>query len=173
MYNKRKIIIFSNNVKKMVLLLNADYSPINTINFKKASKMIYKKKAEVIDCDKTRKIYKDDYLPTVIRLVRYVNLPYKKVTLTRHNIFKRDDYRCAYCGSESNLTIDHIIPRSKGGGNNWENLITSCLPCNNKKDNLTLEEANMKLLYQPYKPNYISFLYKAKIKEDWKKYIYL
>ncbi len=72
--------------------------------------------------------------PSIIRLVYNVNVPFRKVILSKDNVFKRDGYKCAYCSSEKNLTIDHILPKSKGGKNTWENLITACGKCNLKKE---------------------------------------
>lgn len=99
-------------------------------------------------------------MPAVIRLMNYVNVPYRGVELTRHNIFKRDGYECQYCGDRNrdNLTLDHVIPRAKGGGSSWTNLITACKSCNSKKGDLLPEEAGMPLKNQPFKPSYIMFL---------------
>lgn len=156
----------------MILLLNADYTPLNTVNLKRATKMIYKNKVEVVSVDESKEIYAKTFLPTVIRLVRYVTMPYKKIMLSRENIFKRDNGICVYCGTTKHLTVDHIIPKSRGGQNSWENLITSCFGCNNRKDNRTPQEAGMKLMFKPYKPNYISFMCKNVMRDDWKAYVF-
>lgn len=156
----------------MILLLNADYTPLNTINLKRATKMLYKGKVEVVAEDSNVQIYKDFFLPTVVRLIRYISAPYKKILLSRENVFKRDNGICAYCGGTKHLTVDHIIPKSRGGANSWENLITSCFSCNNRKDNRTPQEAGMKLQFKPYKPNYFSFMTKNIMKEDWKAYVF-
>ncbi|HEX2962574.1 MAG TPA: HNH endonuclease [Ignavibacteriales bacterium] len=113
--------------------------------------------------------------PSVIRLNRYVQMPYKKVILSRRNILKRDMYKCAYCGrSDLPLTVDHIIPRARGGEDNWENLITACIVCNNRKGNRTPEEANLVLRMKPYKPNHIMFMTASvsKMEESWKPYLF-
>lgn len=159
------------NIFKVILVLNSDYTPLDTVNFKRAYRLIYKEKAQVITSDNSRIVYKDICYPTVIRLTKYVNAPYKKVLLSRLNVFKRDKYICAYCGGKNNLTVDHIIPKYHGGKNTWENLITCCFRCNNKKDNRTPEEAGLKLLYKPYKPNYF-FFFNTNIKKDWEPYLF-
>jgi 5-methylcytosine-specific restriction endonuclease McrA len=85
----------------------------------------------VIDCIPSRKNFP---MPSVIRLNRYVNAPYKGVNLTRQNIFKRDNFECQYCGTRRDLTIDHVVPRAKGGLDSWLNLVTACKRCNAKKE---------------------------------------
>lgn len=158
----------------MILVLNADYLPINVTTFKKAFKLVYKGKAEVLETDgevfSSESVFKK---PSVIRLVSYVHIPHRKVVMSRENIFKRDDHSCVYCGSHKNLTIDHIIPKSRGGDNSWENLITSCYKCNSIKGDKTPVEANMKLSYKPSKPTPLSFLNKSYRKVDkWQPYIF-
>ena len=97
---------------------------------------------------------REDYLlPTVIRLRQFVRVPYKQMPLTRRNLFQRDGHRCQYCGfSGERLSIDHVIPRSRGGGDVWENVTTACLPCNVRKGNRTPREAGMPLARQPHRP---------------------
>jgi 5-methylcytosine-specific restriction endonuclease McrA len=97
-------------------------------------------------------------MPSVIRLNRYVNAPYKGVNLTRQNIFKRDNFECQYCGKKRELTIDHVIPRSKGGKDTWLNLVTACKKCNAKKGEQSPEGAGMPLVIKPTKPSYAIFL---------------
>ncbi len=112
-------------------------------------------------------------LPSIIRLFRYVNLPYKGVMLSRQNIFKRDGGKCQYCGSTKDLTLDHVIPRSKGGRSSWDNLVSACKNCNSKKGDFTPEEANMPLKRRPFKPSFIMFLrdFSGPVEEDWKPYL--
>ena len=97
-------------------------------------------------------------MPSVIRLNRYVHAPYKGVTLTRQNIFKRDNFECQYCGTKKELTIDHVIPSSRSGAHSWQNLVAACKKCNAKKGDYTPEEAGMPLRKKPYKPSYAIFL---------------
>ena len=92
-------------------------------------------------------------LPTVIRLRQYVRVPYKQLPLTRRNLFHRDGHRCQYCGSSADqLSIDHVVPRSRGGLDTWENVTTACLPCNVRKGNRTPREASMPLMGKPHRP---------------------
>lgn len=94
-------------------------------------------------------------VPRIIRLLRYDRYPRRKVSLTRRNVFARDDYSCQYCGDRhatAELTIDHVVPRSRGGKDDWENIVTSCSRCNHKKGMRTVEAAGMKLLRVPSTP---------------------
>jgi 5-methylcytosine-specific restriction endonuclease McrA len=114
--------------------------------------------------------------PSIIRLSHYINIPYKKVVLTRKNILRRDAFKCGYCGrGDLPLTIDHVIPRAKGGNDSWENLICACTVCNNRKGDKTPHEANMILLNRPFKPSHILFIKNVvgKIDDTWKPYLYL
>lgn len=150
-------------LNQSVLVLNADYNPINIANAKKAIKLILKRKAELI----TEK---------VIRLVNYIYLPISRIRNTkpsRRAIHTRDGNKCAYCNSKENLTIDHIIPSSRGGKNIWENLCCCCLVCNTKKGNRTPREANMHLLRKPTEPfNKITFSIEASKETEWMEYVY-
>lgn len=113
--------------------------------------------------------------PSVIRLNRFVLVPYKKVVLTRKNILKRDLYKCVYCGrGDLPLTIDHIIPKARGGEDVWENLVAACVICNNRKGNKTPEEANLIMRSKPFKPSYIMFIssFITKLDESWKPFLY-
>ena len=157
----------------MVLILNGDYTPMIVTNIKKAFKLVYKGKAEVVVAEEEPLMAEKEYVrPSIIRLYRYIVFPYKKVPLTRHNIFKRDDFKCLYCGSDRNLTLDHVLPRSRGGGNSWTNLATCCTKCNSLKDNKTPEETDMKLRYKPFTPNFLFFIKKIdKISDKWRPYL--
>jgi len=160
-----------------VLVLNMDYSPINVTTLKKGFKLVFKGKAEVVSHVAERPIVTDrrNYRrPSVIRLLQYISIPFnkKKVQLSRTNIYRRDDYRCIYCDSGQNLTLDHVIPKSKGGGNTWENLVTCCSDCNVKKGDKTLEESGMKMRHEPFKPTYLYFVEKIqRVSEDWKIFV--
>ena len=163
------------NIFNMILVLNADFLPINVTSFKKAFKLVYKGKAEVLESDGEVHTYREVFdKPSVIRLTTYVPVPHRKVPMSRDNVFKRDDYTCAYCGSHRNLTVDHVMPKSRGGGNSWENLITSCFNCNSKKGDRTPSEAGMKLHFNPSKPNAFYFLHRIhKKNEKWQQYIFV
>ena len=160
---------------EVILVLNADYSPINITGIQRAFNLVYLKKAEVIQYNGTpiiteRVKYKR---PTIIRLLRYVTIPFRKVPLSRENVFRRDRYHCLYCGNVKDLTVDHVIPKSKGGKNDWKNLVTCCKPCNLKKDNKSIKEVEFELEYQPYKPTYVQFVKNINVnrKKDWLPYL--
>ncbi|MDP5124213.1 MAG: HNH endonuclease [Cyanobium sp. MAG_04] len=136
-----------------VLVLNASYEPLNITTWRRAVVMVLKGKAEGLEHDPDRKIREDTLLPTVIRLRHFVRVPYKPLPLTRRNLFHRDGHRCQYCGaSAEQLSVDHVVPRSRGGLDTWENVTTACLPCNVRKGNRTPREAAMPLLRPPHRP---------------------
>jgi len=111
----------------------------------------------------------------VVRLNDYIKVPYKKIILTRRNILKRDGHKCGYCGrADLPLTIDHVVPKSKGGYDSWENLVAACLPCNNRKGNRSPEEAKLKLKIKPYAPSHIMFIKNSagRLDESWKQYLF-
>jgi 5-methylcytosine-specific restriction endonuclease McrA len=100
-------------------------------------------------------------VPLVIRLVHYVKLPHRRVPATRSAVMLRDAYVCQYCGESpgrQNLTVDHVIARSRGGKHGWENLVTACKRCNQKKGSLTPEEARMSLVRRPFEPSYVALV---------------
>jgi len=160
-----------------VLVLNQDYQAISICSVERALTLVFLNKAEVISvcADKCIHTVNTTYpFPSIIRLLRYIIMPYKKVVLSRQNIFKRDNNMCQYCGSRQDLTIDHVIPRSRGGVDSWENCVAACRKCNHKKGDLFLGETSMKLLRRPFKPNYLMFLREfTTIHEDWKPYLYV
>jgi CRISPR/Cas system Type II protein with McrA/HNH and RuvC-like nuclease domain len=152
------------NLNQSVLVLNSDYNPINIADAKKAIKLLIKRKAEFV----TEK---------VIRLINYIYLPISKIRNTkpsRKSIHLRDGNKCGYCNSTRNLTIDHIIPSSRGGKNEYSNLVCCCLACNTKKGNRTPEEANMKLIRKPTEPfNKVHFNIEKSNSPEWFAYIYI
>ena len=114
--------------------------------------LLMKGKAEQVEHN-GKVIYTDMPLPTVIRLRSYVKIPYKEISLSRRNILHRDNYTCQYCGDKRHdLTIDHIIPRSRGGLDSWDNVAAACLRCNVKKGDRTPKEAGMPLNCNPRRP---------------------
>jgi 5-methylcytosine-specific restriction endonuclease McrA len=147
-----------------VVLLNADYTPLSVVKLRRAIKLIMKKKAVVVQA--TGKILENAektfslVVPKVIRLVEYVKaLARTAVVFTRRNVFIRDGHTCAYCGCKpEKLTLDHIIPVSRGGRSDFKNCVTACLPCNNRKDDRTPDEAGMKLKIKPKKPSVMEFV---------------
>ncbi|MFS8781621.1 HNH endonuclease [Synechococcus sp. W55.1] len=136
-----------------VLVLNASYEPLNITSWRRAVVLLLKGKAEQIEHN-GRVVYGNIPLPTVIRLRHYVHVPHKEIPLTRRNVLYRDGHRCQYCGCfGEDLTLDHVIPRSRGGGDTWENVVSACVRCNVKKGNRTPREAGMPLLRQPRRPH--------------------
>ncbi|MBD3373665.1 HNH endonuclease [candidate division KSB1 bacterium] len=164
-------------LKRRVLLLNANYEPLTIISARKAILLLYMEKVEMIERRElwVRSIHMALPLPSVIRLREYIRLPYRRVELTRRNILKRDGYRCQYCGSKNrHMTIDHIIPRRRGGLDSWENLVCACIECNHRKGDKSLEQANLKLISRPRRPNRLFFLrnFIGQDEEPWKPYLY-
>ena len=145
-----------------VILLNADYSFLDTVSWRKAMKLIIKEKVEVVK-ETARKIA-DFYIPKVIKLIKFVRIVYKReVPFSKRNVFTRDNYTCQYCGKQYKRgskapTLDHIIPKSHGGKNTWENCVTSCKECNTLKRDRTPSEAKMYLLKRPNKPTINEFM---------------
>lgn len=140
-----------------VLVLNASYEPLNICTWRRAVVLLLNGKAEQIEHN-GKLIYADFPLPTVIRLRAYVKIPYKEISLSRRNVLHRDNYTCQYCNvHKHDLTIDHIVPRSRGGIDAWDNVVAACLKCNVKKGDRTPKEAHMALLNAPRRPS--SYVY--------------
>jgi 5-methylcytosine-specific restriction endonuclease McrA len=161
-----------------VLVLNKDYQPLRICSVHRSIKLLFLDKAELVHDYPERKLrtVSEEYAyPSVIRLRRYINIPYKSIVLSRFNIMKRDSKECQYCGSSQNLTIDHVIPRSRGGKDTWENLVTACDRCNVQKGDRTPKEAEMPLRQKPYRPIHITFMQSllSGVQEDWKPYLYM
>jgi 5-methylcytosine-specific restriction endonuclease McrA len=165
-------------IRESVLVLNQDYQAIGVCSVERAFVLVLLQKAELLSDNPKRQlksVQQDFRFPSIIRLYRYVHIPYKRVNLSRHNIFKRDRNRCVYCGTKDSLTIDHVVPRSQGGRDSWHNLVTACQKCNAKKGNMTPEEAGMELRHKPFRPSFVMFLsnFAGDIREDWKPYLYM
>ena len=132
-----------------MLVLNATFEPINVCTVRRAVVLLLKEKAEMIERSEwdLHSASANMSRPVVIRLVTYVQIPRDthRRKITRRAVFARDDWTCQYCGSRSNLTVDHVVPRSKGGSSNWENIVASCAPCNRRKGNTMLRHSGMQL----------------------------
>jgi hypothetical protein len=191
-----------------ILVLNSAYVPIDVTNIKRALKLLFKDKAEVVSVEDGKfgnydfssweevslfrkatwdKHHNYDYfdtgdsilgIPKIIRLTGYNKVPVR-IRLTRRNIIMRDNHTCQYCGKKktlADLNIDHVIPKSKGGKNVWENLACSCIKCNSHKRDRTPKQAGMKLLRTPKKPSaYLMFKRYTEIflndkYEEWKSF---
>ena len=162
---------------QQVLVLNASYEPLNVTTLRRAYVLVYKGKAEVIESlERPLRSATDTYeWPHVIRLITYVRVPRAvQRKISRRALFARDGWKCVYCGTASGrLTLDHVVPRSRGGDSVWENVVTSCAPCNLRKGNRTLEEVNMVLHRPPRAPAPVLFIHLAapKIPTGWRQYL--
>lgn len=184
------------------LVLNKLYIPIHIIGWKRAVSLLYQDLAHSLDAELMPYDYNswleyanspqfdDGYynyvhssrvtmaVPDILVLKEFKYLPKRDVKFTRENVFHRDNHKCAYCGKRfkrDDLTIDHILPKSKGGNNSWKNTISACMKCNNVKADRTPEQAGMPLKYQPTEPKWTDSLSKVKgspdIRPNWLKFL--
>jgi 5-methylcytosine-specific restriction endonuclease McrA len=160
-----------------VLVLNASYEPLNVCSVRRAHVLVWKGKAEVLEeLDHSLHSSTSTYpWPHVIRLVTYVRVPRGvKRKISRRALFARDGWRCVYCGTTNGrLTLDHVVPRSRGGDSVWENVVTSCAPCNLRKGNRLLHEIHMELRELPRVPAPVLFIRLAapSIPTRWQPYL--
>ncbi len=142
-----------------ILLLNSTYEPLDTVSLERAMILIVSNKVEVLHQHRTKKIrtISTEYpYPEVVRLKVFVRLKRRELSPTKKNIIFRD-VCCQYCGSRHHLTIDHVVPKSKGGKDTWTNMVACCHSCNNKKGDKSLEEIGFTLLKEPTRPNTLTF----------------
>lgn len=160
-----------------VLVLNQNYEPLNVCNVRRALVLVLRGKAEVLETAErafhsARNTFR---LPSVIRLVYMIKRPRPKVRLTRKEIFARDGWACVYCGrATKDLTLDHVMPRHRGGEHSWENLVSACKPCNHRKAGRTPSEAHMVLHHQPGAPRYsiyYAFFQYLGAQQEWRKFV--
>ena len=166
------------------LVLNATYEPLQVVSWKRAMRMLFQDKVEVV-AEYERPIHAISItiqLPSVLRLRQYVKIrrSYNRVRFTRANLYARDGNRCQYCGIQpalDQLTYDHVIPVARGGLKTWENITTCCIDCNRRKGNQSPSEVGLVLLRQPKAP--FGFPYKIhllirqpNVPESWKDYIF-
>ncbi len=167
------------------LALNASFEPLTIVPPRRAVRLVLDGKAEVLEEDGSR-VFRSERrvvpFPTVIRLVRYVHVPHRfRRQVTNTFLFARDDYTCQYCGRHRHelrgrqfLTRDHILPQSRGGGNTWDNVVTSCSRCNNRKGSHLPREAGLSLLTVPREPNYVQLVWVVRrVTQSQSKYIQL
>ena len=160
-----------------VLVLNATFEPINVCSVRRAVVLLLKEKAEVVERGAWELHSERTTLsrPAVIRLVSYVHVPrdHHRRKITRRAVFARDGWTCQYCGSRSNLTVDHVIPRSKGGQSSWENIVASCAPCNRRKGDRLPRQAGMHPRHAPRAPHAGIFIQVATptIPAAWRQYL--
>jgi len=163
-------------MNKRVLVLNQDFSPVSICTIQRAFLLVYLDKADLVtraNGSMIRTVTRSFPMPSVIRLKNYVHIPYKGVVLTRQNVFKRDGFRCQYCGTSRDLTLDHVVPKAKGGKTTWVNLVTACKTCNARKGDYTPEEIGLTILTRPFRPSYVMFLrdYSGYAYEEWIPYL--
>ncbi len=150
-----------------VLVLNRNYEPLNVVSAKRALVLLLKGKAELIKSVDGLMVHaarEQLPVPSVVRLMVYARRPPAQMRLNRRSILLRDDFTCQYCGYQGpGLTIDHVIPRDRGGKTDWDNLVACCTRCNSKKGNRTPEEAGMVLRKRPRRPAYLPYMGYAKL----------
>jgi 5-methylcytosine-specific restriction endonuclease McrA len=160
-----------------VLVLNATYEPLNVTSVWRALSLVLADKAEIVEAHPEQVIRSPSRClahPLVIRLLRYVRVPRFGVRrITRRAVFARDEFRCQYCGDTSRLTVDHVVPRSRGGQSAWENMLTACAPCNLKKGDRLPHEVGMHPRSTPRMPPPRLFLTLAapSIPDAWQSYL--
>jgi 5-methylcytosine-specific restriction endonuclease McrA len=160
-----------------VLVLNQNYEPLNVCNARRAIVLLDGGKAEVLEVDGLvlRSPSRTIRVPSVIRLNHLIRRPRPRVRLTRREIFLRDQHTCQYCGQRTKeLTLDHVMPKHRGGRHQWENLVSACRSCNHHKGGKTVEEAKMALIHPPYEPRATpQYLFQHYLEgnEAWRKFI--
>ena len=157
-----------------VLLLNVSYEPRGVITLKRAISLLHRGKVVPVGdtFEQVRTAHTVLNIPRVLRLIYYVNVPRTKARWSAKAMHKRDNHRCGYCGIQGReLTVDHIVPKSKGGKNTWQNTISACGDCNRRKANRTPTQAGMPLLFQPGVPKGGLLVFSGSIPEDWAIYV--
>ena len=160
-----------------MLVLNATFEPINVCTVRRATVLLLKRKAEMLEQSSQDLHWARGSLPRpmVIRLTTYVRVSRDthKRKITRRAVFARDGWECQYCGARTSLTVDHVIPRSKGGCSSWENIVASCAPCNRRKGDRLPNQINMHPRRKPRTPNPHIFIQLASptIPAPWRQYL--
>ena len=171
-------------ISRKVLLLNASYEPLSVVSPPKALTLVWRHVAEILEKDPGHTIRSPRFVfevPSVIRLTNYIDVRTRQNRATQRNrILGRDRYRCQYCGKKGtpfDLTLDHVMPRSRGGKTLAENLVAACQTCNNRKGDRTPDEARMPLLMNPaalyYGLERIALQRAAEQRPEWRKYLFL
>ena len=160
-----------------MLVLNATYEPINVCTVRRAAVLLLKEKAEIIEHSsyELRSEHTAIPRPVVIRLVTFVKVPRDthRRKITRRAVFARDGWTCQYCGARASLTVDHVIPRSKGGGSGWDNIVAACAPCNRRKADRLPHQIHMHPRTKPHTPGAHIFIQLASptIPSTWRQYL--
>jgi 5-methylcytosine-specific restriction endonuclease McrA len=166
------------------LVLNASFEPLHIVSWQRALQLLFQGKVEVVEEGEmeVRTVRFSMKVPAVLRLLSYVPLTRKKqvIRFSRANVFTRDEHRCQYCGKQfqkSQLTLDHVVPVVQGGGKSWDNIVTACKPCNQRKGGRTPQESSMRLIQRPRRPLWLPSttlkLGVAITPERWKIYLQL
>ena len=164
-------------MESAVLVLNQNYEPLNVCNVRRAFILVDRGKAEVLEHSHgaLRTPSLSFPIPSVIRLIQMIRRPRPQVRLTRREVFQRDGYTCQYCGKAGrDLTLDHVMPRHRGGKHTWENLVSACKTCNHRKAGRTPQEARMRLAREPSRPRvqvYYTFYPYLESREGWRKFV--
>jgi 5-methylcytosine-specific restriction endonuclease McrA len=165
-------------VNQIVLVLNHSYEPISLAQARRAIALVVKERAHTVEHNGTE-VYPGIMFPVVIRLANFTRIPYRTKSLSRENIFKRDRKQCLYCLTSLKgkaYTLDHVVPRSRGGQSVWENLVTCCSPCNRKKADRSLEDCGMTLARRPrpatIHTNRFILRSMAEGESQWEKYLF-
>ena len=164
------------SVQAPVLVLNQNYQPLNVCNVRRAVVLVGRGRAELL-INGRGELHTPSVTfpaPSVIRLISLIRRPLLHRRLSRREIFVRDRFSCQYCGREGkNLTLDHVIPRYRGGAHVWENVVAACIPCNHRKAGRTPKEAGMRLVREPRSPRpnpYYIFVHRPLL-DEWLPYI--
>ena len=165
-------------MKAHVLVLNQDFSALTVCSVQRAVVLIHLRKAELVESLPGHVLRSPTVSfpwPSIVRLKFYVRVPYRRIMLSRKNILRRDNFRCQYCGVRESLTVDHVVPKSRGGQDTWKNLVAACTGCNNKKGSRTPDEARMPLRRKPFRPSHVMFIrdYVGTVEDTWKPYLFL
>lgn len=158
------------------LVLNAGYEPLAVVSFKRALVLVLNGKATVVAADAAHPVFgsaRSWERPSVILLSRNVRIPVtRRVPVSRRGVLRRDSQRCGYCGRAAS-TVDHVVPRSRGGGDSWENLVACCLRCNNSKGDRTPAEMGWSLRTTPKMPHGTSWVVRGvdRPAPDWQEFL--
>ncbi len=165
-------------LNEAVLLLNSTYEPLNVINVKRALRLLLTRKADSVEAGGriVRSVTRSLPLPLVVRLGYYVKRPNQRVKFTKRTVLARDRYTCQYCGQQTrDLTLDHVIPKTRKGETIWTNVVAACRKCNGVKGGRAMKEAGMRLLRQPKEPRFLPYLrlVKNSYQRSWDKYLFM
>lgn len=171
--------LVSLNSHRPVLVLNQNYEPLHVATVRRALVLWLSGKAEILETyeHEVASAQRRFPAPSVIRLLSLVKRPPVRVKLCRREVFLRDNYTCQYCGVRTHdLTIDHVVPRSRGGPHTWENVVSACRTCNHRKGGKSLAEARMQLLRQPFEPRpgryyLVQRVLRSPVHESWLKFL--